>query len=360
MLEFNTALQKCGFETEAKMIHAEDITKVKFPSIVLHYPKNKANKLGHFFIIIPHDNQITIYDYPHDVQTYPADFLVSSLKQNDIDEFPIIMCKSKRKLTEGKSSQKATKVESEIIFKGFDKQLMGSVDFSSQPESSLVECSFRLVNRSAAAIELKNIVADCKCSKIHIDKTSVSPGDFCKITMDISLTKKYKDVAVRGRATINQANGDRSTNLMMLVKGYSEPRVLCNPQKINFGTIKTNSGLAKLEGIKILKTKFSKDKKISIKPTASKIKIVNIKQNTDSIEFDVTLDSRESIGFETSKINVFLGNESEPANYFDVMFLSQLDFALSPKVVIAKKDKTSIVTVTPKEQELTVEKSTTA
>jgi len=357
MLEFNNALQKCGFETEAKMIKSEDIIKVKSPSIVLHYPKNKANKPGHFFIIIPHDNKITIYDYPQEVHTYPADFLVSSLKQNNINEFPIVMCKTKRKLEESKGSQKTTKLESEIIFKGFDKQLMGDLDFGNQPESSLIKCSFNLINMSSTSIELKDIKADCKCSKIHIDETYVSPGNSCKITMDISLAKKYKDTAVRGRAKINQANGAKSTNLMMLIKGYSEPRVLCNPQKINFGTIKTNSGLAKLEGIKVLKTKFAKNQTVTkIKPTASNINIFNIKQNIDSIEFDITLDSSDSIGLETSKINVFLDNESEPANYFDVTALLQLDFAFSPKVAIVKKGRESVVTITPKEQKFAVEK----
>jgi hypothetical protein len=357
MLELNSALQKCGFETEAKTIKSEDIIKVKSPSIVLNYPKNNANKLGHFFIIIPHDNKITIYDYPQDAQTYPADFLISTLKQNDINEFPIIMCKTKRKLEGGKDSQKVTKLEGNIIFNTFDKQLIGSLDFGNQPEASLVKCSFNLINMSSTSIELKDIKADCKCSKIHIDETHVSPGNSCKITMDISLAKKYKDTAVRGRATINQANGDRSTNLMMLIKGYSEPRILCNPQKINFGTIKTNSGLAKLEGIKVLKTKFSKDQTVNkMEPTASNINILNIKQNMDSIEFDITLDSSDSFGLETSKINVFLDNESEPANYFDVTALLQLDFAFSPKVAIVKKGQESIVTITSKEHKITVEK----
>lgn len=357
MLEINNALQKCGFETNAKTIKSEDIIKVKSPSIVLNYPKNKANKLGHFFIIIPHDNKITIYDYPQEVQTYPADFLVSTLKQNNINEFPIVMCKTKRKLEEGKSSQKITKVEGEIIFKGFDKQLMGNLDFGNQPESSLIKCSFNLINMSSTSIKLKDMKADCKCSKIYIDETYVSPGNSCKITMDISLTKKYKDTAVRGWGTINQINGARSTNLMMLITGYSEPRVLCNPQKINFGTIKTNSGLAKIEGIKVLKTKFAKDQTVNkIKPTASNINIFNIKQNIDSIEFDITLDSSDSVGLETSKINVFLDDESEPANYFDVMALLQLDFAFSPKVAIVKKGHESVVTITPKEQKFIVEK----
>jgi len=357
MLEINNSLQKCGFETEAKTIKSEDIIKVKSPSIVLNYPKNKANKPGHFFIIIPHDNKITIYDYPQDVQTYPADFLVSSLKQNNINEFPIVMCKTKRKLEEGKGSQKATKVESEIIFKAFDKQLMGELDFGNQPESSLIECSFNLINMSSTSIELKDIKADCKCSKIHIDETYVSPGNSCKITMDISLAKKYKDTGVRGWGTINQANGALSTNLMMLIKGYSEPRVLCIPQKIDFATIKTNSGLAKLQGIKVLKTKFAKDQTVNkIEPTASNINIFNIKRNIDSIEFDITLDSSDSVGLETSKINVFLDNESEPANYFDVMALLQQDFAFSPKVAIVKKGRESVVTITPKEQKFAVEK----
>jgi hypothetical protein len=357
LLAFNNALQKCGFETETKMIKTEDIIKVKSPSIILDHPKNKVNKLGHFFIIIPHDNIISIYDYPQEVLNYPADFLISTLKQNDINEFPIIMCKTKRKLEEGKGSQKTTKLESEIIFKGFDKQLIGSLDFGNQPEASLVKCSFNLKNMSSISIEVKDIEADCKCSKIQIDEPHVSPGNSCKITMDISLAKKYKDIAVRGRGTINQTNGDRSTNLMMLIKGYSEPRVLCNPQKINFGTIKTNSGLAKLEGIRLLKTKFSKDQTVNkIEPTASNVNILNIKQNMDSIEFDITLDSSDSFGLETSKINVFLDNESEPANYFDVKALLQLDFAFSPKVAIVKKGQGSIVTITSKEHEITVEK----
>ena len=354
MLEINNALQKCGFETEAKTIKSEDIIKVKSPSIVFNYPKSKANKLGHFFIIIPHDNKITIYDYPKEVQTYPADFLVSTLKQNNINEFPIIMCK--RKLEKGKNNQKITKVESEIIFKGFDKQLMEGLDFGNQPESSLIECSFNLINKSSTPIELEDIKADCKCSKIHIDKTYVSPGNSCEITMDISLAKKYKDTAVRGWVTINQANGAKSTNLMMLIKGYSEPRVLCNPQKINFGTIKIDSGLAKLEGIKVLKTKFTKDQTVKIRPTASNINILNIKENINSIEFDITLDSTDSIGLQTSKINVFLDNESEPANYFDVMALLQQDFAFSPKVAIIKKGLESIVTINSSERKFTVEK----
>ena len=357
LLEFSNALQKCGYETKARTIKSEDITKVKIPSIVLHYPKNRANKLGHFFIIIPHDNKITIYDYPKETETYPAEFLVSMLKQNNINEFPIIMCTTKRKSREGEGSHRTIKVESEIIFKGFDKQLMGGMDFGNQPESSLIKCSFNLINKSSTSIELKDMKADCKCSKINIDKTYVSPGNSCKITMDISLAQKYKDVAVRGRGTINQANGARSTNLMMLIKGYSEPRVLCNPQKINFGTIKTNSGLVTLEGIKVLKTKFAKDQTVNkIEPTASNINIFNIKRNIDSIEFDITLDSSDSFGLETSKINVFLDNESEPANYFDVMVLLQQDFAFSPKVAIVKKGRESIITINSKEQKFTVEK----
>jgi len=357
MLEINNALQKCGFETKAKIIKSEDIIKVKSPSIVLNYPKNKANKPGHFFIIIPHDNKITIYDYPQEVQTYPADFLVSALKQNNINEFPIVMCKTKRKLEEGKGSQKTTKVDSEIIFKGFDKQLMGDLDFGNQPESSLIKCSFNLKNISSAPIELKDLKADCKCSEIYINRTYLSPGNSCKITMDISLAKKYKDIAVRGMGTINQANGSKSTNVLMLVKGYSEPRVLCNPQKINFGTIKTSSGLAKLEGMKVLKTKFAKDQTVNkIEPTASNINISNINKNINSIEFDITLDTKDSVGLQTSKINVFLDNESEPANYFDVMALLQLDFAFSPKVAIVKKGRESVVTITPKEQKFVVEK----
>ena len=348
MLELNNALQKCGFETKAKTIKSEDIIKVKSPSIVLHFPKNKANKPGHFFIIMPHDNKITVYDYPQEVQTYPADFLVSSLKQDNINEFPILICKPKRKLEEGKGSQQTTKVESEIIFKGFDKQLMGDLDFGNQPESSLIKCSFNLINMSSTSIELKDIKADCKCSKIHIDKTYVSPGNSCKITMDISLAKKYKDTAIKGMGIINQANGAKSTYLLMLIKGYSEPRILCNPQKINFGTIKTNSGLAKLEGIKVLKTKFAKDQTITkIKPTSSNINIFNIKKNIDSIEFDITLDSSDSVGLQTSRIDVFLDNESEPANYFDVMALLQLDFSISPNVAIVKKGQESIITLTP-------------
>ena len=53
---------------------------------------------------------------------------------------------------------------------------------------------------------------------------------------------------------------------------------------------------------------------------------------------------------------MFLDNESEPATYFDVMALLQLDFAFSPKVAIVKKGRESVVTITPKEQKFTVEK----
>jgi len=45
MLELNNALQKCGFETEAKTIKSEDIIKVKSPSIVLNYPENSGDVL---------------------------------------------------------------------------------------------------------------------------------------------------------------------------------------------------------------------------------------------------------------------------------------------------------------------------
>lgn len=357
MLEVNQALQKCGFETKVKTIKAEDLIKVKYPSIVLNYPKNKANEFGHFFVIIPHDNKITIYDYPQQVRTYPTDFLISALKQNNINEFPIVICKIKRKLEGSKNSQKTAKVGNEIIFKGFDKQLMGDLDFGNQPESSMIKCSFNLTNKSSTPIELKNIKADCRCSKIYLDETHVSPGNSCKINMDISLIKKYKDVAVRGWAKIKEVGGSESANLLMLVKGYSEPRILCVPQKVNFGNIKTNSGLAKLEGIKIIKTKFAKDQEITkIDPTTSDINIFNIEQSADSIEFDITLDSADSIGLKTSRINIFLDNEAEPANYFDVTAFLQLDFAFSPKVVIVKKEQESVVTITPKEKMFTIEK----
>ena len=46
MLELNNALQKCGFETEAKTIKSEDIIKVKSPSIVLNYPENSGDTLN--------------------------------------------------------------------------------------------------------------------------------------------------------------------------------------------------------------------------------------------------------------------------------------------------------------------------
>lgn len=357
MLDLNNALQKCGFETEAKTIKSEDLGKVKSPSIVLHYPKNKANTVGHFFIIIPHDGKITIYDYPKEVRTYPADFLVTALRQNGVHEFPILMCKAKAKLERGKADQKTTRVESDIIFKGSDKQLMGNLDFGRQPEGSLIRCSFRLINRSSTAIELNDAAADCKCSKIHVDEPHVSPGKSCKITLDISLVKKYKDVAVKGLAKINQGNGTMFANLIMLIKGYSEPRVLCNPQKIDFGSIKTNSGVAKYEGAKVLKTEFAKDHTInSIKPTAPNISVVNMNQNADSVEFDIALDSGDSVGLQTSKINVFLDGESEPANYFDVMALLQMDFTFSPRVAIVKKGRESIVIIIPKEQKFAVEK----
>lgn len=356
MLELTNALKKCGFKTESKIIKAEDITKVKSPSIVFHYPKNKTDKLGHYFIIIPHKNKVSIYDYPEEVQTFSADFLASSLKQNNINEFPIIMCKAKKKPEEDNGSQKLIKMDGEIIFKDFDEQLTGELNFGNQPESSQIECCFNLINMSSKPIELQDIEADCKCSKISANETQVKPGNSCKIAMNISLIRKYKDIAVKGRVRIKQVDAANSTNLMLLIRGYSEPRVLCNPQKINFGTIKANSGLAKLKDIKILKTKFSKNQEVNIKPTSSNINILNIEQNIDLIKFDVTLDSNNSIGLETSKINVFLDNESESANYFDITASVKLDYAISPKVAIIKKGKESIITVTPKEQKFVIEK----
>jgi ABC-type bacteriocin/lantibiotic exporter with double-glycine peptidase domain len=96
MLELNVALQKCGFETEAKIIRAEDLAKVKSPSIVLYYPSNKPNAIGHFFILMPQHDQIAVYDYPREVHTFPTSYLIAGLKQEDIHEFPILICKIKR------------------------------------------------------------------------------------------------------------------------------------------------------------------------------------------------------------------------------------------------------------------------
>jgi hypothetical protein len=279
------------------------------------------------------------------------------LKQKNINEFPIVMCKIKRESEKAKGGEKIAEVEREIICKGFDGQLVGQLDFGHQVEASLMRCKFNLINRSSASIEITDVRAECKCSKMYIGETRVRPGKSCMITMDISLVKKYKDVAVRGWGTINQVGGTGSTKLIMLIKGYSEPRVLCKPQKIDFGTIKTNSGLARLEGIRVLMTDCGKGQTIKrIESTASNVNISNIRRNIDSVEFDIALDSRDAVGLQTSKINVFLDNEFEAASYFDVMALLQLDCAMSPTVAIVKKGLEAVVTITPKAQRFTVEK----
>ena len=119
-LEMNNALKKCGFKTEAKIIKSEDIIKVKSPSIVLNNPDKGTNDPGHFFTIIPHDDKITIYDYPTEIRILPADFLVSSLKQSNINEFPIIMCKAPKKV----EKKRAIRQVSKSMGKSFSKVLI--------------------------------------------------------------------------------------------------------------------------------------------------------------------------------------------------------------------------------------------
>lgn len=163
MSEMNNALRECGYATDARTIRIDDLGGIDTPSVVLHYSQNQYQGMGHYFAIIPHDNKITIYDYPNNVVTYTTDFLISYLKQNGAVECPIIMCRPNGAVKEDKGRHAVTKVETDVVFTEFDKQLLGSVDFGREPEASLVACTFRLVNRSRTAIHVGEVEGDCKC-----------------------------------------------------------------------------------------------------------------------------------------------------------------------------------------------------
>jgi hypothetical protein len=345
-LEFNTALKKCGFDTKPKTIKTEELAKVNVPSIVLNgiNKNNKPNELGHYFIVIPKDKVITIYDYPNEVQALPVDYLISVLKQKEITEFPIILCEPKEQIDRMKSpistNDKYSKgtiknLENLIEFKEFGKQITGEFDFGKHSEGRLVECTINIINSSADEIRIKSLEADCRCSEIQIDKKVLKPNESCKIRMDISLAQKYKDVAVRGWGTIEKVDSTKSSKIMLFVKGYSEPRVLCEPQKLDFGVIKSGNGTQKFENVKVLKTIYAGNQNISkIEPTSTMIKIENTKEYDNTIQFDVILNSSEFIGLENSKINVFMNKENKPAIYFDVRALLKSDFQVSPKTMI--------------------------
>jgi hypothetical protein len=358
MLEFNNALKACGFNTEARQIKTEELAKVRAPSIILSGlgKKSKSNKLGHYFIIKPCGNNITIFDYPDDIQTFPVGFLISKLKQNNINNFPIILCSldersSKKMFTEiqlerNKKRDKSFSYKELIKFSSFREKIIGQFDFGRKPEGSTQKCTFKLENNSNSIIKIENLKADCKCSEIKIDKHKLKVNESCVITMKISLSEKYRNVAVRGWGKIEQIDGQKATELLLLVNGYSEPRILCKPQKIDFGVIEPTSESTRVKNVKILKTDSAYNQDIiSIKSNSTAVNIANIERNAKYVSFDAILDANDFIGLMTSRINVFMDEETKPANYFDVKALFKLDYVISPQSLIVSRDNKAKVII---------------
>lgn len=262
LLEVNNALKQCGYETKPIVIETEDLTKVQTPSVVLYLSRNKARAIGHYIVLIPNGNKISVYDYPKDIVTYTKEFLISLLKQNGINEINIIMCKPTRGQQGSRLPQNVISIERDIVFEGFDGPLLGSLDFGKQPEATRLVCNFKLINNSLMTIELKDLKGDCQCTEIRADRTRIEPGQFCNILVEVSLREKYKNIAVRGQGKIKKLNGTKSTEILILISGYSEPRVLCDPQKIDFKKVKSNSGIRTIKGVKLLKTRYTKNHKV--------------------------------------------------------------------------------------------------
>ena len=259
MLDFNNALKQCGYTTQAKLIKPEDLVKIKTPFVVLNNTKKDNDGVGHFFIMIPNDGIVTIYDYPKDIQTCPADFLESVLKQNGINEIPIIMCELKTSIDEN-NARDIVDFKKAVDFRNFNEKVIAQLDFGNIAEGALLRCTFRLTNKSRDSIIIQNIKADCKCSEITIDKTHLNPGDTSTISFKLSLAHRYKETTIHGWGRLAKSDGSQATNLLLFVKGYSEARVLLGPQKIDFGYVKTNSGNAIFKDAKITKTQYARDK----------------------------------------------------------------------------------------------------
>ena len=354
MLEFNDALKQCGYTTHPQIIKPGDLVKIASPFVVLNNTKDTKNEVGHYFVIVPNDGMATIYDYPQDIRTFPCGFLESLLKENGIDELPIIMCELNKPIDE-KNGRKVWEFQKELCITNCNDKVIGQLDCGKMAEGGVLKCKFALTNETADAIVIKNVKADCSCSEVNIDKRRLNPGDTATISLEISLVHRYKETTIHGLGRIAKADGSQTTDLLLFVKAYSEPRVLVEPQKVKFGYIATDSGNATVKDAKITKTQYAENATITkIQSTDANISVSNVRRKGDVTLFDIVWDSTELVGLKNSKIEVFLGDEEQSASYFDIAGVFKMEFAIAPQIVIVKEGKTSEVTIASKDKKCVV------
>jgi len=349
MLEFKKALIEIGYNVEAQKLCPEELRNIRVPCVVLSESPDKngnSGSLGHFFIITPQaDNkEINVYDYPSKPQAIQIEILIESLKQKGVTEIPTLLC--------GKEGQRleemlvATTFEpvrhiadntaiykDTIMIDNVSHRLVAEIDFGDIPEGTVFNGKFKVKNTTTNTLKLKYLKADCKCTGISCDKSVLQPGDEATILATVSLVQKYLDMVVNGYALFEHDGNEILVKL--LIKGTSQPRWLCKPQRVDFGDVQPGDSTNKK--LILERTQYGKTSTITkIEPDSDFILVEKTNSDEEKCVLGVRIKPNGVSGLLSGKINIYLNNEVYPATYFDIHGVVYEEFIVVPNQVLLR------------------------
>jgi len=347
MLQLKDALEAMSYQVYAMSVSAEELKYIKVPTIVRDNFGQPDRKLGHYLIMQPlSGNRAQIFDYPKNAKIVSLVDLFESKNTENLKNISVLLCCDKvRSLDEvfdsrSKGSETLSEINpdiplvcdtSRVEINGTNKKYSSAHDFGEKPEGSEFSHKFVIQNNSTKTLIVEKVIASCQCSAIEIDKNEIPPKEEATVNMDISLDRKYGNVAIRGTVIFSPHN--RISPLVLSVKGSSFERWICYPNMIDLGEIEPDN----LEVAKsiILERKIQgTDTLISdVKPNSKYLKAQLESITPDKAILHLTFMNNGVTGPFRGRVDIFLDGEKIPATHIDVSASIKTDYIVSPRKI---------------------------